>query len=68
MIPMVKRMPPLPGSGSVFPSRASSATGKHREDGAAEFECRELFVIDELRPAELAVELPKRRENHGRRG
>ena len=41
---------------------------EHCQDDAADFECRELFVIDDLWPAELAVELPEPRGNHVRRG
>jgi hypothetical protein len=59
---MVKRMPPLFGAGSVFPSRAELSDGKQREEEATEVEGRELLVVDDLWPAEVAVEVPKRRE------
>jgi hypothetical protein len=57
IIPMVKRMPPVPGSGSAFPSWASWLMGKQREGDAAKFERRELAVVDDLWPAEVAVEV-----------
>jgi hypothetical protein len=41
--------------------------GKHREDDATEFERRELAVVDDLRPAETAVEVPEPGENQVRR-
>ncbi len=56
--PMVKRMPPLLGSGSVFPSREFGKREKGEHD-APQFEDREVAVVHHLRPTNPAVEVSK---------
>jgi hypothetical protein len=41
------------------PVAGELSEGKQRDDDATQFESRELVVVDDLRPAEVAVEAPE---------
>jgi hypothetical protein len=66
MTPMVQRMPPLHQVWFGVPVAGELSEGKQRDDDA-QFKCRELVVVDDLRPAELAVEAPEAGKSHVRR-
>jgi hypothetical protein len=66
MIPMVQRMPPLHPVWFGVPVAGELSEGKQRDD-AAQVKCRELVVVDDLRPAEVAVEAPEAGKSHVRR-
>ncbi len=59
MIPMVQRMPPLHQVWFGVPVAGELSEGKQRDDDATQFKRRELVVVDDLRPAEVAVEAPE---------
>ena len=67
MIPMVQRMPPLHQVWFGVPVAGELSEGKQRGDDATQVKCRELVVVDDLRPAEVAVEAPEAGKSHVRR-
>lgn len=56
---MVKRMPPVPGSGFGVPIAGELGDREDGQQDAAQLEDRELAIVHDLRPAQAAIEVPQ---------